>query len=166
MEITSIVNPVLQQLATLLSSLTVTEYTTKSALLGNSSIGAHVRHTIEMYQCMLNGYESGLINYEKRERNIVIECDQELAAKVLFGLCNSLPLQNKTLTLEGEYCSDDVALMGIPTNYYRELIYNLEHTIHHMALIRVGVQTLTDINLPKDFGVAPSTLKHQQACAQ
>ncbi|MEM9648432.1 MAG: hypothetical protein AAF969_08120, partial [Bacteroidota bacterium] len=48
----------------------------------------------------------------------------------------------------------------------REVMYNLEHTIHHHALIKVGIQFFTDIPLPESFGVAPSTLQHRQACAQ
>jgi hypothetical protein len=56
--------------------------------------------------------------------------------------------------------------MDVSTNYYREVIYNLEHTIHHMALIRVGINELGNIDLPKDFGVAPSTIKYKQLCVQ
>lgn len=166
MQVTTIINPVLSQLAQVLMDIDTQAYTTKSPLLGNSSIGSHVRHTIEMYQCMLEGYETGIINYEKRKRNITIECDNELAASILLEISEKLDMPNKTIALEGDFCNDEAELITITTNYFRELIYNLEHTIHHMALIRVGIQTLTYLSLPQNFGVAPSTIKHQQACAR
>ena len=54
----------------------------------------------------------------------------------------------------------------IETNYYREILYNLEHTIHHMALIRVGLGEIGRILVDEDFGVAPSTIKFRQQCVQ
>jgi hypothetical protein len=44
----------------------------------------------------------------------------------------------------------------------RELLYNLEHAIHHMALIQVAVrQAFPALTLPAHFGVAYSTVQHQ-----
>jgi hypothetical protein len=54
----------------------------------------------------------------------------------------------------------------ISTNYFREVAYNIEHTIHHMALIRVGINETTNILLPENFGVASSTIKYRKQCAQ
>ncbi|MDX1476670.1 MAG: hypothetical protein R3301_03155 [Saprospiraceae bacterium] len=50
----------------------------------------------------------------------------------------------------------------------RELIYNIEHTIHHLAIIKIGLAIIApDIPLPAHFGVAPSTVKYKQGiCAQ
>jgi hypothetical protein len=45
-------------------------------------------------------------------------------------------------------------------------MYNLEHTIHHMALIRIGISEVSDIRLSENYGVASSTIKHLQSCAQ
>ena len=44
---------------------------------------------------------------------------------------------------------------------HRELQFILSHTIHHYALISVICQ-LWGYAVPEGFGVAPSTLKHQQ----
>ena len=54
----------------------------------------------------------------------------------------------------------------LPSNYYREVMYNLEHAIHHHALIKIGIQQFTAIELPESFGVAPSTMQYRKACAQ
>jgi hypothetical protein len=50
----------------------------------------------------------------------------------------------------------------------RELIYNIEHTIHHLAIVKIALKAiLPSLELPEHFGVAPSTIRHrQEACAQ
>ena len=45
-------------------------------------------------------------------------------------------------------------------------MYNLEHAIHHHALIKVGLKIMTKIELPESFGVAPSTIQYRKVCAQ
>jgi len=46
------------------------------------------------------------------------------------------------------------------------MAYNLEHTIHHMALMKAGIREVAGIEMPESFGVASSTLKFRSACAQ
>ena len=70
------------------------------------------------------------------------------------------------MLLEAEDYGDDLEIVAIPSNYYREIAYNLEHTIHHMALIRVGINEVSSVVLPTEFGVAYSTIKFRQQCAQ
>ena len=47
--------------------------------------------------------------------------------------------------MEAEDYEDGSAPVVIPTNYFREIAYNLEHTVHHMALIRVGVNEVSTV---------------------
>jgi hypothetical protein len=77
-----------------------------------------------------------------------------------------LARDNKELVLEAAYDDNSTEIISITTNYYREIAYNLEHTIHHMALIRVGITEVSSIQLPDDFGVATSTVKFRKQCAQ
>jgi hypothetical protein len=166
MQLNLIVAPVLQQLAQTLQSLTIEEYTAKCAVLNNSTIGGHTRHVIELYQCLLNGYTSGTVNYEKRKRDFVIETNNEIAFEWLNTISKEINKVNKQLQLEGCFSAITEENHSITTNYYREVIYNLEHTIHHMALIRVGINAVSNLALPKDFGVASSTIKYNEACVQ
>lgn len=125
-----------------------------------------MRHVIELFQCLERGYESGTINYEKRKRDINIETDKDLATQLLLNIHEGLGKGNKELLLEASYDDNSGAVITIHTNYYREIAYNLEHTIHHMALIRVGVNEVASISLPDNFGVASSTVKFRKQCVQ
>lgn len=167
MQIVQAIRHVFVQLHETLDKLTPNEFTQPSAALFNATIGQHVRHIVELFQCLEQGYEVGVVNYEKRKRDKQIETDKEIAIRELHRISHDLLRADKDMLLEmtcNEHSNDGVT---VKTNYYREVIYNLEHTIHHMALIRVGVADVSDIILPQGFGIAFSTIKHNsQVCAQ
>ena len=49
----------------------------------------------------------------------------------------------------------------ITTTYFREVLYNTEHVIHHLALIKVALIDM-DLDLAdKNFGMAYSTIKYK-----
>lgn len=154
------------QLSESLGQLTNDEYIQPSKTLFNASIGQHVRHIIELFLCLEKGYESGIVNYEKRKRDYQIETNKELAVQLLKDIYHRLERPNIDLVMEAEDYEEKEAVVSIPSNYYREIAYNLEHTIHHMALIRVGINEVSSIKLPQEFGVAYSTIKYRLQCAQ
>ncbi|RYY17329.1 MAG: DinB family protein [Chitinophagaceae bacterium] len=166
MQLQQAVNNVFVQLAETLKQLSQQEYAQPCSTLFQNTIGQHVRHIIELFQCLENGYDEGVINYEKRKRDSVIENDKEFATKLLNEVYLKLDRADKDLTLEAIYDDLSDQPISIRTNYSREIAYNLEHTIHHMALIRVGINEVSNINLPTNFGVASSTVKHRNQCAQ
>lgn len=166
MQLQQAVNNVFVQLAGTLEQLSQQEYSQPCTTLFKNTIGQHVRHIIELYQCLEKGYEEGIVNYEKRKRDSVIENDKEFAQKLLLEIHSGLGKGNKELVLEAIYDDHSSTPINISTNYFREIAYNLEHTIHHMALIRVGITEISSIELPQNFGVASSTVKHRKQCAQ
>ena len=166
MMLTQPIQHVFVQLSETLHQLNNEEYFRSSNILMKATIGQHVRHIIELFQCLEKGYDTGLVNYEKRKRDYKIETDKQLAIDLLKEIYRNIQKPNKMLTLEAEDYCDEVQIVSIPSNYYRELAYNLEHTIHHMALIRVGVNEVSSVELPEEFGVAYSTIKYRQQCAQ
>lgn len=137
-------------------------YTTPATQLFGATIGQHVRHIIELFQCLEAGYETGEVNYDKRKRNLRIETDVLFAIQLMHEITDGIKACNKDLTL---YAGVD-AEGAIHTNYMRELYYNLEHTIHHMALIRIGIGELSTLQIPANFGLAPSTIQYRKTCAQ
>ena len=154
------------QLTASLEQLDEGQFSRECRTLSNASIGKHLRHIIELFQSLETGYATGVVNYDQRKRDTRMETNKELALSLLYDIPTKLDKPDKELVLESNGDGDSPELMVIRTNYYRELMYNLEHTIHHMALIRVGINEISQIELPETYGVASSTVKHRQSCAQ
>ena len=166
MHLQKAIQNVFVQLSGALELLSDSQYVYNSTILSNASIGQHVRHIIEMFICLEDGYAHGVVNYENRKRDIAIETKREIAIDLLKEIYENLDRTNKAMILKGAYNDNTDELLDFDTNYYREIAYNLEHTIHHMALIKVGIREVSDIILPEGFGVASSTIKFRAACAQ
>lgn len=147
----------------LLRQLTNDEFTEKNPELSNATIGEHVRHTIELFGCLLESYNYGVINYDDRKRDLLLQTNKNEAITILEKYLLELDKPNKELSLTYN-CFSTIELLQ--TNYYRELIYNLEHSIHHQALIKVALLSLPHIKISSSFGVAPSTLEYRKQCAQ
>ena len=147
----------------LLRQLTNDEFTHKNPELSNATIGEHMRHIIELFGCLLENYDYGLINYDDRKRDLLLQTDKNEAIAIIEKYLLELDKPNKPLSLTHN-CFSPIELLQ--TNYFRELIYNLEHSIHHQALIKVALHSLPHIKIPSTFGVAPSTLEYRKQCAQ
>ncbi|WP_153798801.1 DinB family protein [Foetidibacter luteolus] len=160
------VQHVFVQLEQSLLSLTNEQYCQPCPSLFNASVGQHVRHIIELFLCLEKGYSAGTVNYEKRNRDTHIETSRDFAITLLHEIYSGIDRKDKQLMLEAGYDEHSDETMLISTNYYREVVYNLEHTVHHMALIRVGISEVSSVVLPENFGIASSTVKHRKTCAQ
>lgn len=156
------VHAIFNQLEDSVLQLSNEQYCQKIDTLSGASIGQHVRHVVEMFVCLQDGYASGIVNYEKRKRDITIETSKEITIDVINKINSALLNENKSLVLEAGFDENSYELNNIPTNYFREIAYNLEHSIHHMALIKIGIKQVTDIQLPEGYGVASSTIKHRK----
>lgn len=166
LHLTGAVKNSFQQITGILHDLSAEEYGMPSSILLNASIGQHVRHIIELFIELEKGYTNGTVNYEQRKRDNRIETDKYFAVSLLDDILNNVVKEDKPLLLEAGFDSNTEESIQLQTNYYRELAYNIEHTIHHMALIRVGVNALTAVQVKDDFGIASATIKYRKACAQ
>lgn len=138
-------------------------YAAPCGALSDATIGQHTRHVIELYQCLLAGYATGKVNYDDRERNQLYENSREDAIAVIRQIQNELEQPDKPLDV---ICEAGGHAVTILSNYNREVLYNLEHCIHHQALIRVALISTAGVLVSDEFGVAPSTLQYRQQCAQ
>jgi hypothetical protein len=157
---------ILNQLKDVVEQLDGHQFSQPSEALSNSSIGQHLRHTLEFFICLEYGYESGVINYDKRAHDKTIERNRDVALLVLERIDGFIRIMNleKGLNLEVNYDIDEENNETLPTTCKRELLYNIEHAVHHMALMKIGIREVApEILLPADFGIAASTIRHHQA---
>lgn len=147
----------------LLHRLTADQFRASSSELEGASIGGHYRHIIEIFLCLLENYKTGTINYDQRRRSQKMETDPAFALQKINYIMANLERENKSIFLEQTLDGEKLLL---ESNYYRELLYNLEHAIHHQALIKIGISQLGNIEISKDFGVAHSTLAYRKLCVQ
>ncbi|WP_264535160.1 DinB family protein [Flavobacterium sp. N1736] len=153
----------LDDLISLLGQLSDQDYAKPCDALSGSTIGEHTRHILEMFQCLEKSYDSAILNYDNRERNNRIQTETHYAKQCIFEIKEDLKSENKIMYLEQFI---DGLTMRIQTNYYRELLYNLEHCIHHQALIKVAVLQYGNVLLHENFGIARSTIEYRKQCAQ
>ena len=150
----------LNSLSNLLSSLRDEHYTHKIEHLGNASIGGHTRHIIELLQCAIAGYHIGEVDYINRTRNLEIENDRMLAISRISKILQEVEMPEKELSLFVEQV-DDLKACTVNTTFFREIVYNTEHVIHHLALIKVALIEMKLDIVESDFGVAYSTILYK-----
>jgi hypothetical protein len=149
---------ILSQLTDLVSQITEQDFVKPVDSLGNSTIGQHLRHTLEFFICLEQGFERGIVNYDKF-----------IALSVLSKINEFITSQHrdKALTLEAGYDLDMEEFVTINTNYLRELVYNIEHAVHHMAIMKIGIREVAPyVKLSHDFGIAASTIRYQEAATE
>jgi hypothetical protein len=153
----------LRELYNLVSKLTDVEYCFPCYDLSNATIGEHTRHIIEMFQCLENQYDNGVVNYDTRKRDHLIQTNTAFAKESITAILNQIDRPNKNIQLQQIVDGEELL---IESNYHRELLYNLEHCIHHQALIKVAVIQSATVEIDENFGVARSTIEYRKQCAQ
>ncbi len=126
-------------------------------ILQNGTLGQHTRHLIEFFQALLWQVDQKHLTYDNRARNRLIETSTEAALTAIDNIRNHLPQLPLDKII---HLTSQVGNSKVKSTVARELLYNIEHTIHHLAIVRMGLQeAMPEIILPPSFGVAPSTLE-------
>ncbi len=145
---------VLAQLEKAISNISKDDYTRPIPALSNATIGQHVRHILEHFQKLTESYSSGTIDYASRLRNENLETNNLVAIEAISKIIAILEKDNKLMLLKAHR----VSIEKTNTFYLREVIYNIEHCIHHQAIIKIGLFYLNIEISDLTFGVAKSTL--------
>ncbi len=153
---------VLKQLNHLLHQLSDTEYATPLPVISQNTIGKHVRHILEFYTCLLTGIEKKSVDYDARKRNIELENDTKKAVEISKFISEKIINLNNKVELN-LFATLPHGRVELNTTVARELLYVLEHTIHHFAIIKIAVKNeFPHIKIADEFGVAYATLQHQE----
>lgn len=153
------------ELQKLLQQMNAVQYTRPLKVLSEASIGQHCRHVIELYQCLLSGMAAGEVCYDNRKRDALLENNLQAAYSAIEDTVHtlSLPLADMPLRLSSSTGPSEEPGELIHSSLRRELLYNLEHSIHHQALIKAGLTELGVQSLVQNgFGDAPSTRRYRE----
>lgn len=157
-------NTLLLQGEMLLGGVTDEQYSTHVPMALGGSIGAHYRHCLDHFVSLLRTGTSAVVDFDHRDRDPRIETDPDqalaLTRKVRAALAQWTP-KDLTRTV-GTRCEISYAPGASPvtgSTLGRELAYAIAHAIHHFAIIAI-LGRLQGIELPEEFGMAPSTLAY------
>lgn len=153
----------LDRLTHLLLKMSNGEYSKSCHLLFGASIGQHTRHIIEIYLELIQGQKNNEICYDNRIRNVLFETDVLAAIEAINLIkANIESIQDSPVKLKANYSDSEISIQ-LNTTFFRELAYNLEHSIHHQALIKVALKELGKLDfIDENFGVASSTIRFKK----
>jgi uncharacterized damage-inducible protein DinB len=147
----------------LLKNISEEEYRNTSIAPYYSSIGGHVRHILDVFDCIFEGLNSGDINLIKRKRNQRVEQFKDEGIQYFEEIIVKLQQLNSADFNEIVKVTDDLGLGVLTADYTLGgvLIQAHSHAIHHFASLGYIISQL-GINLPdSDFGFNPTTPKKQ-----
>ena len=162
----------LEQAIALIERIDVDLYSSTGPLSPRGSIGGHLRHILDFYLNFLAGLESGHIDYNRRQRDVLIERDSAYAirrlSETIVALRSLSDLNGESPLLVSLEESGENTPVWCTSSVLRELDFLQSHTVHHYSLVAMLLR-LHEIDPGEEFGVAASTLKYwkeEAACAQ
>lgn len=151
----------LQRSVHLLNTISEDQYSNKSVAPYYSSIGGHIRHIMDVFDCFFEGYASGEIDLTARKRNALAEENMSVGlayVSTTIAKINAIANDNLERLVN---VTDDLGTGKITAKYTVSamLIQAHSHAIHHYASIGYIIHQL-GIELPDDnFGFNPTTPK-------
>lgn len=154
----------LSQLEDLINQFNHSDYSKNLSVLNGNSVGKHVRHILDLFECLMDS-DNGIVNYDERNRNIETEVNKDFALQKIQSIISDLQeLEIEKTVILKQKLND--SFCEINSSIERELLYNIEHCVHHLAIIRIGIENNFDyVKIPDNFGVAHSTISHREKTA-
>lgn len=131
-------------------------------LYAETGIGRHLRHINDHFLALIEGGEAGWVDYNRRHRDSPVECDLQAGRDQLEGIldwCRETELEERSLRIVSEIDCRASHSLSFESNLSRELLYLINHTIHHAAYIRLRLAQ-EGVELPPDIGLAPGTASY------
>ncbi len=155
------------QMAGLLETLHTEVFTRPLPLFKGSTIGQHFRHILECYTCLLDGASNAQVDYGSRKRNNALNENPQAALAVLDYIADTVKSREEEQRLQivsefSEKVLDRFERPVFGSTLGRELQFAFDHAIHHLAMIRMGLELYyPEVPIEEDLGIAPSTLKYR-----
>lgn len=145
----------------LLINISKEEYCDKSIPPYYSSIGGHIRHILDMFNCIFKGYPSGVVDLTKRDRNINVETIPSYGVAYIDTIIEEL-LKIETSELNNVIeIVDDLGngCCTVKSTLGAVLAQAQSHAIHHYATIGYMLYHLGVVLNDDSFGLNPTTPK-------
>jgi len=126
------------------------------------AVGPHFRHVVDHYALFLSGLTSGVINYDERQRDTVLEtcCDHLLAriSRIVdqfidIDVSMDAPVKVQCATCTVTSSKEELSTIG------RELMFLHSHAVHHLAMITLKLE-IAGVKVDPTIGLAPSTQRY------
>ena len=140
--------------------------TYRTACAAGGTIGGHVRHLIDFFQCLLDQGPTGTVDYDLRARTPAVEADPESARAAMAAIAQAFAAG--ALGAMPAHIVIRESLPGVEDRPWlassplREAAFCVSHAVHHLALARAAAET-AGWRAPKALGVAASTLRYRGA---
>jgi uncharacterized damage-inducible protein DinB len=125
-----------------------------------------LRHCVEHFRLLLDGWRSGAVDYDARPRDVGAERDPRVVRQALDEILSSLAAIRSD-ELADEFVVVQSAAPGrppvsSPSRLDRELVFLSGHTIHHIAIMVLAARA-AGVDVPSRLAVAYSTEAHREA---
>ena len=132
------------------------------------AVGPHLRHCVDHFRLLLDGWRSGVVDYDARGRELRLEQDPQAMKAALDAIAISLRDIGQD-DLGRELTVTQAAAPGCPpasspSRLDRELIFLSGHTIHHIAIMVLAAR-VAGIEIPSQLAVAYSTEAYRESFA-
>lgn len=137
-------------------------YSTRNGTV--AAVGEHTRHILDHYRAVNLGLANNCINYNLRTRNSKEEADATAAIEniqMLIAWLNTLEYESIAIEIISEISVSETQSKTIASCLERELLYLINHSIHHLAYAALAAKSL-GISVPNHIGVAPSTVTYRR----
>lgn len=158
----------LKQITTILTLLASQSQEKQEQLFIEQRIGAHIRHVHDHFKSLFIGLKTGVVDYNLRNRDGMEEVNLSISLsenKHILNQLSKLSVASSKIEIISEINCDSTENLQMTSSVERELLYLINHTIHHAAIIK-HLMDKAGISCPPEIGLAPGTATYyrQLAC--
>ena len=131
-------------------------------------IGPHLRHCLDHVMCFLRGLHSGVIEYDARDRDPLVETNaayyRDKLNRAMEQLAAIPPASVSDPICVRQMAAPGVGPATVRSTVERELLFLSSHTIHHIATVSRLAKD-AGITLSDDLSLAFSTAAYRASIA-
>ncbi|RMB60638.1 DinB family protein [Dokdonia sinensis] len=153
------INQNLQNAISLIDGISPEIYTDVSVGPYYSSIGSHLRHALDFFDCIIDGLQENKIDLTARKRDEVISCNPEACKNHIYEIQQQLSSFVGVNTDYLLHVTDNLGQGKVTIMYTLESILAQAntHATHHYAIISYMLQAMKCEVAIEGFGYNPST---------